>query len=505
MKVLDGDREAVARALGGRHVGPACTLVFPAEMKAPALAALAGDCEFHAADLAAALGLATPPRLTVFVHRSDEEKRRHVGAGATSFTKPWLGEVHLTQAASPHPVLRHELVHAVAAALEPGPLGVPARAGVLVQAGLVEGLAVALELPRGSWTVHEWTAAMRDLGLAPDLARQLGPAGFWTTAPARAYTAAGSLLAFLLDRQGSAAVALLYRTGDFEAAFGRPLAALVADWHAFLAAVPRPPGLAAAARARFARPALFAVPCAREVAALEARAYADAGHGRIAVACDGLRRVWSLTGRAGPLKAAGDLLARSGAFDEAEAAYLDAGRVAGDADLALSAALRSARADLAWRRDQPAAAAAGWLAALAAGGERHERRLLEAKLAALGEAGLATALRPWLLGQADPATALADLERLGRPLGDYLAARARLARGEVKEALLLLERSGAGPLPELIGLERRYLLAEARCLAGAEAAGARELTALALGAAGGADRARAEAGVRRCTFEAARR
>jgi hypothetical protein len=504
-RVLDGDRAAIAAALGGWSDGAACTLIFPAELKAPARAALAADCEFHAADLAAALGLASPPRVTVFIHRSDEEKRRHVGAGATNFTKPWLREIHLTQAGFPHPVLRHELVHAVAAALDPGPLGVPARAGVLVSAGLVEGLAVALELPRGSWTVHEWSAALGDLGMIPDVAGQLGPAGFWSTAPARAYTAAGSLVAFLLERHGSAAVARLYRSGDFEAATGRPLAALVADWRAFLAALPRPPGLAAAARARFARPALFAVPCAREVAALEERAWFEAGHGRVAAACAQLRRVAALTGRVGPLKSAGDLLARSGALDEAGAAYQEAARVAGDADPALSAALASARADLAWRRDQPDAAAAGWLAALDAGGERHERRLLEAKLAALSDPELARLARPWLLGQADTAAALPGLERLERPLSDYLAARAHLARGEVAEALPLLQRAAASPLPALLRQETRALLAETRCLAGATTDGAGEWAALAAEATGGADRVRAEAGIRRCAFEAARR
>jgi hypothetical protein len=504
LMVVDGDRHAITAALGGHREGPACSLVYPAEWKEPALAALAADCEFHAADVAAALGLPAPPRVTVFIHRSDEEKRRHVGAGATNFTKPWLREIHLTQAGWPHPVLRHELVHAVAAALDPGPLGVPARAGVLVSAGLVEGLAVALEVPRGSWTVHEWSAALSDLGMVPDVAGQLGPAGFWTTAPARAYTAAGSLIAFLLDRHGSAAVARLYRTGDFEAAFGRPLAPLVGEWRLFLAALPRPPGLAAAARARFARPALFAVPCAREVAALEARAWSEAGHGQVEAACVRLRRVSALTGRAGPLKSAGDLLARSGALDQAEAAYLEAARVAGDGDPALSAALASARADLAWRRDQPAAAAAGWLAARDAGGERQERRLLEAKLAALADPVLSTTVRPWLLGQADPA-ALAELERLDRPLTGYLAARARLSRGEAAEALPLLRRAIAGPLPELLTKETRYLLAEAGCLLGETAEGARELTALSGVAVGGADRARAEVGLRRCAFAAARR
>jgi hypothetical protein len=300
-------------------------------------------------------------------------------------------------------------------------------------------------------------------------------------------------------------VARLYRSGDFQSAFGRPLEPLVAEWHAYLAALPRPPGLAAAARARFSRPALFAVPCAREVAALEERAWAEAGHGRVAAACAQLRRVSALTGRTGPLKSAGDLLARSGALDEAESAYLEAALAAGDRDPALSTALDSARADLAWRRDQPDAASAGWKAALAAGGERQEQRLLEAKLAALDDAALSTAVRPWLLGPADPAGALSELERLDRPLAAYLAARAHLARGEVARALPLLRRAETGPLPELLRQENRSLLAEASCLTGATAAGAREFEALGAGASGEADRARAEAGKRRCAFEAARR
>jgi hypothetical protein len=363
---------------------------------------------------------------------------------------------------------------------------------------------VALEAPRGSWTIHEWSAALRDLGLGPDMAGQLGPGGFWTAAPARAYTAAGSLIAFLLRRRGGAAVARLYRTGDFEAAFGEPLAPLVAEWEAYLSALPRPPGLAAAARARFARPAIFAIPCAREVAAMEARAWADAGHGRTAAACDGLRRVSALTGRVGPLLGAGDLLARSGALDDADKAYLAAAVAAGD-DPALAQSLRIARADLAWRRGEPAMAAAGWLAALDVPGERPERRGLEARLAALANVPLSDAVRPWLLGAVDPATALATLERLEHPLAAYLAARIRLGRGDFAGALPALRRAVAGQLPGLLRQEAGFLLAEASCLTGETTAGAAALARWRDGATGGADRTRAELAARRCAFEAAGR
>jgi hypothetical protein len=114
-------------------------------------------------------------------------------------------------------------------------------------------------------------------------------------------------------------------------------------------------------------------------------------------------------------------------------------------------------------------------------------------------------VRPWLLGASSGEAALPELEALDRPLTDYLAARARLSRGEASLALPLLRRAEAGPLPELLRQETRFLLAEAGCLAGETSAATLALTVLRAGAAGGADRARAETGLRRCAFEAARR
>lgn len=504
-RVLDGDRAAIAAALGGRLEGSACTLVFPREKPAAAAAAHLADCDFHAADLAAALGLDAAPRVTVFLHRSDEEKRRHVGASGTSFAKPWLRELHVTDAALPHPILRHELVHVVAAALAPGLLGVPARLVVLPSMGLVEGLAVSLELPRGAWTGHQWARAARDLGFLPDVAAAIGPAGFFAAAPARAYGAAGSFLAFLRERHGPARVAALYRGGDFQAAFGRPVGALVAEWQAFLDGQEVPRGLALAARARYLRPAIFQVPCAREVAALEAGAWALAGHGRREEACQALRRVAEVTGRAGPLRGVGDLLAAAGDLDGAEAAYREAYRAAPEGDGTFRGQVTAALADLAWRRDEPAAAAAGWLQASALDPDRPEARLLQAKLTALADPALGPAVRPYLLGLAGAAEALERLPASGHPLAAYLLARQALGRGEDGAAVPLLERAAAGALPPVLAEEAAFLLAEARCRSGATAAGEGALSGLAATSAAAADRARAEAGVRRCRFEAARR
>lgn len=496
---LSGSRAAVARALGGRRDAARCTLVYPVEKPPASVEALLSDCEFQQADVARALGIADPPHVTAYVYRSAAEKRRLVGAAGTEYAKPWLAEVHVVDAAPPHPILRHEIVHAVAARVARGPLGVPARALVLVNAGLVEGLAAALETPRGRWTVHEWSRAALDLGLLPDLRAILGPAGFWSEAPARAYPAAGSFLGHLLDTRGAAVVREAYRTGDVAGAAGAPLDALVAEWKAFLGRVGSPPGVAAA-RARLSRRSLFGRRCAREVATLEARAGAASGAGRAAEACALYGRAAALSGSAWDLAAAGDALARAGDLAGADAAYRDAAQTAGEDDAALRASVEASRADLAWRRGDVAAASAGWTAALAAQPERAEARLLEAKIAAAADPELGPAARDYLLGLGDPGVSLARAAEVRRPLAAYLLGRALEARGQAAAAARELGRALDGALPPLVAREAALLLGEARCASGATGAGERVLASLDAPDASAADRARAGEARRRCAF-----
>ncbi len=500
-RALSGSRAAVTRALGGRRDGPRCTVVLPAEKPAAAADALLADCEFQVADVARALGVPPPARVTVYAYRSAAEKRQLVGAAATEFAKPWLREVHVVDAPLPHPVLRHELVHAVGAEIADGLLGVPTRRLVLFSAGLVEGLAAALETPRGAWTVHEWSRAGRDLGLLPDVAAMVGPAGFYGEPPARSYTAVGSFLAFLLERHGAVKVREAYRTGDLPGAFGVPLTALAAEWHAFLDGIEPTPGLLAAARDRLGRGSLFARRCAREVALLETRAAQDAAAGRAAAACTLYEAAAHRSGNGRDLLAAGQVRARAGDLDGAERAYgaaaLGAHRGEANLDFALGWSLAAARGDLAWRRGQPAEAIALWSAALGVPPDRAEERLLEAKIVAAGDPALTEAARPLLLGDADPAAVLPRLAPLPHPLAAYLVGRALAGRGEAAAAVGPLARAAEGGLPGALRREATLLLGEARCAAGAREGGAASLGALAASGSA-ADRARADEALRRC-------
>lgn len=495
-------RSAIAAALGGHREGARCDLHYPREKPAFAAERLFRDCELSARAVAESLGIARPPRVAVWIYRDAEEKRRLVGAGRTSYTKPWLAEIHVNDAPAPHPVLRHELVHALASAFASGPLRVPARAVVLVEAGLVEGLAVAVEVPRGEWTAHEWARAMRDLGLMPPLPELMGAAGFLRAPPARAYLAAGSFLRFLLDRRGAAAVQRLYAGQGWAGALGEPLSSLEAEWSGFLDGVAVPPDLLAAAEARFRPEGLFSRRCAREVAGLESRASEALSHGDAAGAADLWRRAAAISGDASSLRAAGEARLAAGDPSGAAEAWREALERAGSGQAALRSALQSALGDLFWRDGANASAGARYRAALALDPERAEARLLRAKLAALADPSLAAAAGAWLLGLGDPAVALARLARSPAPLPRYLLGRAFLSRGAPRLAIPELERAAAAPLPDAsFAFEARRLLAEARCAAGRREEGIAGFEALAREAERQADRERARDAAWRCRAE----
>ena len=214
----------------------------------------------------------------VFLYRTPDEKRLLVGAAETSFTKPWLRQIHMNDTPVPQPILRHELVHAALADLAPGPFGVPG--GLFPRMALVEGAAVAADWPSGEFTVHEEARALRDLKLLPDLAQLFAPARFYAEPGPRAYTAAGSAIRFLWQSGGPAAFRDAYATGTFD------LTALARSYSSFLDTIPSNPRATALAQQRYAAPGIVHRACPREVAELQREAR-SAGDSRTA------ERLWA--------------------------------------------------------------------------------------------------------------------------------------------------------------------------------------------------------------------
>jgi tetratricopeptide (TPR) repeat protein len=458
---------AVRSVLGGRTETQHAEILFPREKLPEEVERLRRDVEFRLEQLAHFLG-APPPAVRVMVFRSPEEKQRWVGAGATQFAKPWLGTVYLNDAPFPHPTLKHELAHVAAGAFGSGPFRVTSRFWVPVM-GVVEGVAVAADDPAGELGLHAWAAGMRRQGLMPDVRGLVGPAGFWSAAPARAYIAAGSFLRFLRDTHGTERLQRLLAHGDFAGVYGQSLATLVGEWERMLEALPLDESAVNRAFARFRQPSLFRRPCAREVAVLseEARNLSVTNPWRALH----LLRTCARLQPAEPdfLLAQAALLRRMSRPAEASevlerAEGLVTGRPALEAQVAL------ARADLAWDAGDLQIAGAALQQASSLRPGRDLEREAEVKRAALAQPRIRPALHAFFdAGSEELRLWALERAREASPedgVVNYLLGRRLLAVGLPVEATEALGRALSATLPEQVNREAWRLLVSAHYRAG---------------------------------------
>ena len=459
---------AIRAALGGRTETEHAEILYPAEKSPEEVERLRRDVEFRLSQLTHFFG-APPPSVRVVVFRSAEEKQRWVGAGGTQFAKPWLASVFLNDAPFPHPTLKHELAHVAAGAFGSGPFRVTSRWWLFPVMGVVEGVAVAADDPAGELTLHAWAAGMRRQGLMPDLRGLLGPTGFWSAAPARAYTAAGSFLRYLQETQGTERLQRLLPHGDFARAYGRSLDTLVTEWERMLDGLPLDESAVNRAFARFRQPSLFRRPCVREVAALveEARALNSTNPSRALQ----LLRTCARLQPTEPdfLLAQASLLRRMVRPSEAAEALeradaLVAGRPALEAQVLL------ARADLAWSNGDLQAAGAALEQVLSLHPGRDQERETEVKRVALADARIRPMLHTFFDATGDELRLWA-LERAREVAPEdgvvnYLLGRRLLALGAPREAAEALGRALSATLPEQVGREAWRLLVSAHYRAG---------------------------------------
>lgn len=458
--------DSVAQALGGVARFDGIVLHYPLGVQASDVERMIGDLRFRKHQLVEFFGAEPEGETRVWWYRSADEKQRLVGAANTQFAKPWRREVHVNSMGFPHPVIKHEFVHALAAPWGAPPFGVTASlAGLMPHVGVVEGFAVAADNPIDDLTLHQSCAAMKQKQLLPDVEALMTPEGFYGTAHTRAYTTAGSFLRFLAETKGKAGLRALYRDGDFQAAFGAPLDTLVEEYRRFLDGVPLDAELVNQAFGRFRRGSLFERPCAREVARISAEA-SDL------VAIDPVRaralleRCRSVQpGEPSHVLSQAALLRRLGQRDDARTLLeAELKRLERDPSAWADAAL--ARADLAMEEGQLELAKKLWerLVELQASPGHTRTAMVRLSSLSLPDAARDAVQRHFQLGPEDAKT-LALQQVLGSTTGyavQYLLGRRLQQAGESVLAFPVLEalsRDASLPLP--VARETSRLLVEA--------------------------------------------
>ncbi len=280
------DAEDIADELGGR-IETAHFVIYYAHTKDidADIQLIAEDHEFRYHEVVAQLGMAPEGKLTSFYFADRDQKARLFGAKDVEMAKPWLHSIYLDHRAFPHSSLRHEIAHAVASSFGDPWFGLAAHRilgmPLLINPGMIEGLAVATDWPGGydHPTPDEAVRAMVEMGVTPDIDDLLS-LRFLTVSSARGYTTAGSFLHFLLTTYGAEKFRAVYHNGgDFQAAYAKPLRELEAEWAAMIAKIVLPADAVEASRERFRAGSVFARPCPHAIAARRERALEVLGSG----------------------------------------------------------------------------------------------------------------------------------------------------------------------------------------------------------------------------------
>jgi tetratricopeptide (TPR) repeat protein len=432
-------RRYIQEQLGGRLETEHCRIFYDTGAYTPEQAReLAGEHEFHWAELRAFFGFAPPRPIASYVYASGEQKKRLMGAGGTSFEDALNDELHVNAARYPHPVLRHEMAHLFAAHLH-------RWLRICPQIGIHEGIAVAAEWREESarlgLTPDEACVAMDSLEVLPDIRRIMGAFGFWTQAGSRVYTAAGSFVRYLVDTYGMERLRVLWGSRSFRKAYGRPLDDLASEWRrSRLGGVRLRPGQLRRAEQLFRPPAIFQEPCAHEQARLRSEA-AVALSRRDFMGADSLyaelARIDSSDHE--PVLERARALVLGGRAGEARLALLELLDAAPLSDPARGKALHQL-GDALWTLGNLDEAERAYVEAAELAPTRSEARALGVALRALRDSSLSESLRPYLVEWLPDAAAFALLAplRAARPeaaIPRYLLGRRLYFAERFQEAL----------------------------------------------------------------------
>jgi len=299
---FESPREMIQKSLAARYQTEHFNIYYAdSSFQADEIKWVAAMHEFRFHQVAAALQVNYPGKITSYIYPDDDVKRRLIGTATTNIAKPWLGEIHLGRD-SWQGTLKHELVHVVA-----GEFGMPViRANFNI--GIVEGLATAVDGDFGNRTLDEYSRSLIKFGLLREPAQLIKPIGFALKFSSVSYVAMGSFCGFLLHRYGIIRFKDLYGGRPARLVYGKSYESLIEEWQHYLDRIEVPESWQSHVRFYFNRPSIFAKECARAVAKMNEEAYRDLkmndSHAALTEFSEALSTSWNTESYAGLVQSA---------------------------------------------------------------------------------------------------------------------------------------------------------------------------------------------------------
>lgn len=479
------DAAYIAEALGGLTETERLRIIHPARYSPADVWTITAELEFAYDELRAFFALDITRPVTVWIYPDDATKKRLMGARRVRIAKPWQWAFHVHAPTVGQSVLVHEMAHVFSAEITDPPHHLSLYRGLVPHMPLIEGLAEAATWKTDRLDLHQWSAAMHRIGVAPPLEELLAPADFYRHNARTAYTLCGSFARYYRDRHGADALADAYRRGAFDAP-DRPLGPLVDEWRQFLTTQPLADAALAYAEARFDRPSIFGRACAHEIAGLRRAARDATPHDALALT----ERI--LKHQPGDISARLTRVGLLAALDRWPDARAQAEQLADDprAGAVARAAAREWVADLAALTDDLDTARALYAEVTEAAFERSDLRRLAVKRAALDQGDAGRRVLDYLTAPPrEPESRRALLDAVVAEAPDwaparYLRGRARLSAAQddpIERAAALdnLVASAGGLTDPSLRFELAQMIADTAFYAGCHALAAARFTRLA--------------------------
>jgi tetratricopeptide (TPR) repeat protein len=451
---LSSSESFIDQELGGRIDTQHFVISYPDSMlKGKRLKQIAALHEFTYDQLVRTLRVRPEKKINTFLYASSEQKGRLIGASGTNFAKPWLSELHINLG-DVDGSLKHELVHVLAAEF-----GFPLlRIGV--NSGLIEGLAVAVERMEYEEPINRLAGMAFASNLSPDVGSLFSLSGFMRAPAGVSYTLAGSFCRFLIDQYGMRRFKLLYRTGEFEILYGKPLPALLHDWRMSLASFRYSAADVAKAEYLFKRRSIFGKECARVIANLNRETRTLLGERKSEEALASANKSLGHTTSTDAVYQKSAALLRLGRFGEA--ITFDEGALRDSLTASSFLTLRLSLGDALWGVDSIGRAMEMYSDLLRTHLSSAWDETLALRLEILLKPELARELKPYFLGSLDDSSRVHLLEEIALKLPresipKYLQAREKVARESFEDGIRLLDAVAPWSSPILEYARQRRL------------------------------------------------
>ncbi len=274
------NKDYIQSALGGHIKTDNFNIYYPGRWSKQRIIQLQYDLEFYYVELARFFLRGPAEPINVYFYESPKQKKWLMGARRTRIAKPWQWSFHVDKPRLGLSTIKHEMAHVFAALYGHAPHRLSLTHSIVPNMGIIEGVAEAATWPTKRLDLHQWSAAMHELKLAPKITHVLAPQKFYGLNSRTAYTLCGSFVRHVYDTHGPDRIWDAYRDGQFTRGVPNELSPLLEEWTARLAKIKVPRAALSEARNKFDRPSIFGRVCAREIASLWRTYRQEKGRGK---------------------------------------------------------------------------------------------------------------------------------------------------------------------------------------------------------------------------------